>query len=308
MKNLYILGETTFDIIFKYQKPLDAKVGGSQLNTAISAGRLGLPVYFISQFGSDKTGDISLEFMKKNGINTRYVHRNEGNSRLALAFLDEENNAEYNFYEGVSYVEKPLPVVNRYDLILFGSSFALRSDVRDGIIDFLNSANKNGATIIYDPNYRKSNSALLSKQKPYIEENMMLSTIVKGSDEDFKSIFNTNSAAAVWNKVKSYGIKGLVYTANKNGVNVYNQTQSLFYRVPEINPVSTIGAGDAFNAGLLFSFYRHQINETNAGQISADKWDSIIQTAIKFAQHVCMHYDNYISQDFADNYQKQPGN
>ena len=28
-------------------------------------------------------------------------------------------------------------------------------------------------------------------------------------------------------------------------------------------------------------------------------WDKIIRTAIQFAEHVCMSYENYLSWDFA---------
>jgi fructokinase len=50
------LGETTYDIIFKDSKPVDGRVGGSILNTAVSLGRLGIPVSMVALCGSDEIG------------------------------------------------------------------------------------------------------------------------------------------------------------------------------------------------------------------------------------------------------------
>ena len=92
MQNIYILGETTYDIIFKDNQPFEAKVGGSQLDTAISLGRLHLPVSFISHIGDDAVGEISTSFIKENGIDDSYIIRHEGASRIALAFLNKNND------------------------------------------------------------------------------------------------------------------------------------------------------------------------------------------------------------------------
>ena len=53
MRKIYAIGETVCDLIFKDDKPLAAKAGGSMLNASISLGRLKLPVNFISEFGND---------------------------------------------------------------------------------------------------------------------------------------------------------------------------------------------------------------------------------------------------------------
>ena len=59
-RNVYTIGEATFDIIFKDSKPKDAKVGGSVLNTSVSLGRLGILVNFISAFGNDEVGNMAM--------------------------------------------------------------------------------------------------------------------------------------------------------------------------------------------------------------------------------------------------------
>ena len=90
MGKVYSVGETTYDIIFRNGQPTGAVVGGSMLNTSVTLGRLGIPVNFISRMGNDQIGNLSLKFLEENGVNCDYVTRFDGNSRLALAFLDDE--------------------------------------------------------------------------------------------------------------------------------------------------------------------------------------------------------------------------
>ncbi len=66
----------------------------------------------------------------------------------------------------------------------------------------------------------------------------------------------------------------LVYTANSEGV--YVRTVSYYgkFRVKAIKPVSTIGAGDNFNAGMMAAIYMNQITSDTArtdGRGSLDK-------------------------------------
>lgn len=298
-RKIIILGETTYDIIFKNNKPVDAKVGGSQLNTAISLGRLGHKVIFVSAFGNDRLGDNSLDFIAENGVETSNISRYEGNSRLAIAFLDEKNNADYSFYKSTGNATLQYPEIGQGDIVLFGSSFALGDDKREDLTCFLSKAKKAGGIIIYDPNFRKSNLSRLDELMPVMEENMRYSTILKGSDEDFLNIFNVTSPPEVWDRLKKYSCSCMLYTAGANGVSV--QPSGIgYFNVPAIKPVSTIGAGDSFTAGLIHGLITCQIHAREVANIPGHTWEELVSMANAFAQHVCMGYDNYISMDFAN--------
>ena len=134
MRKIYTIGETVLDIVFKNQLPVAAKAGGSMLNTAVSLGRLGLPIHFISEYGTDTVGDMIDGFLTSNGVDTRFVyHYSDGKSALALAFLDEKNNANYSFYK--AYPTKRLDVsfreVQSNDIIMFGSFYGITYEIRD---------------------------------------------------------------------------------------------------------------------------------------------------------------------------------
>lgn len=96
MRKVIGIGETILDIIFRGNQPHAAIPGGSVFNGLVSLGRLGVDVLFISEIGNDRVGDIIQNFMQENHISTRYVDRfPDGKSPLSLAFLDENQDAQY---------------------------------------------------------------------------------------------------------------------------------------------------------------------------------------------------------------------
>lgn len=301
MRKIYGVGETVLDIIFKGGQPQAAKAGGSVLNSAVSMGRMGLPVSFISEYGIDDVGELIDSFLNENGVNTSSVHRFEdGSTSLALAFLNEKNDAHYTFYKDFpgKRLDIEFPLLQKDDILQFGSFYAIWPEIRLRIKKFVQTSHDRGALVLYDPNFRKSHLSELGSLKPLIVENMRMSSLIRGSDEDFVNIFRVNSADEAWEVVKNYS-SCLVYTANTEGVYVRTNSFSGKFPVKRITPVSTIGAGDNFNAGILTSIYRNNITAEQLATIGNNEWEKIIETAVDFATHVCLSYENYISEEFA---------
>ena len=302
MRKIFGIGETVLDIIFKNGQPQAAKAGGSVLNSVVSMGRMGLPVSFISEYGLDEVGRLIDNFLKNNGVDTSHVHRfYQGSTALALAFLDEKNDAHYSFYKDFpgKRLDLVFPVIEPDDIVQCGSFYAIWPEIREKFKNFINSANEKGGLIIYDPNFRKTHLSELNLLKPLIIENMQMATLVRGSDEDFKNIFDVNNPDEAWEIVRNY-CKCLVYTANVEGVFIRTRNYSGKFPVQKITPVSTIGAGDNFNAGIITSLYRKNIRKEQLGNLNEREWSEVIETAVAFATHVCMSYENYISPEFAE--------
>jgi fructokinase len=301
MRKIYGIGETVLDIIFKENKPQAAKAGGSVLNSVVSMGRMNLPVSFISEYGLDDVGNLIDNFLNENGVDSSSVHRfKNGSTSLALAFLDAKNDAHYTFYK--DFPEKRLdiefPVIMKDDIVQCGSFYAIWPEIREKFKKFVTQAKDNGALILYDPNFRPTHVSELNTLKPLIIENMKMTSLLRGSDEDFFNIFGTNTPDEAWDVVKKY-CNCLVYTANTEGVYVRTTSFSGKFPVKKITPVSTIGAGDNFNAGMLTSIYRNNIKKDQLEKLAKKEWEEIIGTAVAFATHVCMSYENYISEEFA---------
>lgn len=305
MRNIYAVGETVYDIIFKNNKPVDAKPGGALLNTSISLGRLGTNSFLVGDLADDKIGNLTLQFLEDNNVNTEYIYRyTDAKSRLALAFLNDDNSPSYSFYKirktGKAELIFPEPALN--DIVLFGSFYGMKNEIREGLVNFLKKARKNGSIIIYDPNFRAAHKDMLKDVMPMIEENMKLAHIIKGSDEDFLNIFGKDNAPGTYKIVRNLTDASLIYTANRHGVWLHTKNYSKHYDALAIDPVSTVGAGDTFMAGIAYSIIKNNLIFDDPEKISREYWDKIIRTSINFSGHVCMEYDNYVTPKFAEKY------
>lgn len=301
MREIYGIGETVLDIIFKNGQPQAAKPGGAMLNSIVSLGRLGLPVHFISEYADDDVGRLIDGFLNDNGVDTSNVcHYKDGKTKLALAFLNDRNDASYTFYE--KYSEKRLdtkfPLISKEDIILCGSIYSITGDIRPKFRDFISSGSENGALVIYDPNFRSAHRHELERLKPMIIENMQMSSLIRGSDEDFRNIFGTGTPDEAW-KIVSNHCNCLVYTANAEGVFVRTTSFKGEFPVKKITPVSTIGAGDNFNAGMMAAIFLNNISRHQIYEMGKPEWSKVISMGIDFATEVCMSYENYISKKFA---------
>ncbi len=295
---IYTIGETTYDIVFQEGIPKTALVGGSMLNTSVSLGRLGLPVSFISRMGNDKIGDLSIHFLNENNVDTSLIARFEGNSRISLAFLDEMKNATYQFYKGQEASELHFPKLSTGDMVLFGSTQALHENGRNELLLFLKQARDLEVITLYDPNIRNFSPQEMPKIKKKVEENILLTKILKGSVTDFQMIYHSDDPDTLFSLANRSGAEVLVLTSAQFPVELRTKDLSKSYPVPEINPISTIGAGDTFSAGLMYGFSRLGIGTEQLRNIKEEQWDQIIAYAISFSSAVCLSKDNYISREF----------
>lgn len=304
MKKIFAIGESLIDIIFRDGQPQAAKPGGSMLNSSVSLGRAGLPVYLITEYAKDNVGDLIDRFLRENNVSTDHISRyDNGKTSLAMAFLDENNNARYTFYKDYppERMKIRVPSITKDDILLYGSIYSVTSGIRTFFSKVLEKAAEKDAMLIYDPNFRAAHLKELQALKPMIMENIRAASLIRGSDEDFRNIFKTTGPDDTWAKIRKY-CSCLIYTENSKGVHVKTPSVSAIYPVKKITPVSTIGAGDNFNAGLIASFYSDNIGRSDLNTLGSQEWGRYISVAVEFASNVCLSYENYIDGAFARMY------
>lgn len=298
---VYGIGETIYDIIFKDGKPLTGHPGGSTFNCMISLGRCGIKGAFISETGKDMIGDMIIRFLEENNLSGQYVNQFDGGkSALALAFLNDDNDAVYNFYKDYPNQRLQLdpPLIEKKDILVFGSFFALNRQVRPLVKKIVEQANQAGSIIYYDPNYRATHLQNRDELIDTLIENYKLSTIIRASDEDFKHIYPVKRLDEVYEEISQY-CPNLICTANKKDVWVFTNAFKLKIPVPQIKPLSTVGAGDSFNAGLVYALIHNNIRLKDVNTLAPETWKKLVNTAIQFATEVCLSYENFVTREFA---------
>ncbi|MBQ7734630.1 MAG: carbohydrate kinase, partial [Bacteroidales bacterium] len=141
------------------------------------------------------------------------------------------------------------------------------------------------AWLYYDVNFRKNHIADLPDVMPHIEENMQLADVVRGSMEDFEYLFGLKAGEAIYERVSRY-CQTLILTDGARQIQVYTPGGCETYPVQPIETVSTVGAGDNFNAGYIYA--KMQGIDDQARRIAmAQRW----------SQDVCRQLGNNISDE-----------
>ncbi len=305
MRKVIGIGETVLDIIFKNNQPIGAYPGGSTFNAIISMARAGVSTTFISEAGHDRVGQNIIAFLKENGVNAENVNVfPESKSPISLAFLNEHNDAEYIFYKDHPHdqLDFSYPEINADDIVLFGSFYAVNPVIRPQVVGLLDYARSHGAIIYYDVNFRPSHKDEVMKITPNFLENLEYADIVRGSKEDFDVLYRMQDPDKVYNAEISFYCKKFIYTQGAQPVELRaDGGLKKSYPAIETPTVSTIGAGDNFNAGFIYGLMKYGITRRDIEQgLSEAQWDEVIHSAQEFSADCCKSIFNYVSKEFGD--------
>lgn len=303
MRKVIGIGETVLDIIFKGDQPVGAVPGGSTFNSVISLGRAGVEATFISEAGNDRVGRRIIRFLEENGVDASHINvYPDSKSPLSLAFLNENNDAEYIFYKDHprDQLDFTYPGVQKDDIVIFGSYYAVNPVIRPQVTGFLDYARSHGAIIYYDVNYRASHRNEVMKLTPNILENLEYADIVRGSCEDFEIMFGKTDPDAVYRSQISFYCKKFIYTHGSHPVELRaDGGLRKQYPVVPAETVSTIGAGDNFNAGFVYGLIRYGITREAIGRgLAEEQWDNLIRCAQQFSANCCRSINNSIDKEF----------
>ena len=303
MRKVIGIGETVLDIIFKNEQPVSAVPGGSVYNGIISLGRAGVPAAFVSEVGNDRIGERTVAFLRENGVDASLVNSYKGTkSPISLAFLNDRNDAEYIFYKDHPHdrLDYVTPEISRDDIVMIGSYYAVNPVIRPQVAALLNAARDKGAIIYYDVNFRAAHADEVMKLTPNILENFEYADIVRGSREDFNVMYGMDSPDKVYNSEISFYCKKFIYTDGAAAVELRGDGGlRKSYPVTGTQTVSTIGAGDNFNAGLVYGLVKYGVTrDMMDGAISEETWDGIMRCALAFSANCCKSIDNSIDMAF----------
>lgn len=292
---IYTLGETLLDIIFEQNGQVSATPGGAMLNVSVSLVRKGASVSLISELGDDKAGEIIKGFLNETGVCTQLISCYPMcKTSLALAFLDEQAKPTYQFYKSYPEVRLLRTKIKftKNDYLLFGSVYSLDEAIRYDIKTIVKAAKSQNAVVVYDPNIRHAYHMSDSKLREAVSQNIAIADIIKGSDEDFFNIFGEGNPGIWVEQIKAINTEAVVIiTLGEKGSRVYYGSKTISCSAQKVNVISTVGAGDAFSAGLLYKLDEMKKKPT---KLTGDEWYKLLNVATFWASSVCASKENYI--------------
>jgi len=291
-------GEALIDMI---KKPFPGSTegfiplpGGSPYNTAITIGRMGVPVKFLGRLSNDFFGEILIKRLQENNAGCELIKRTDQNTTLAFVKLEKGKEPEYVFYtEGTadcSFSVKDLPkkLPDDTKCILFGSISMTIEPIASTIETFIfkeGKVKKEKPVISFDPNIRsfmiKNKAAYLKRFEKWIS----FCTIVKISEADFEFLYPKLNAEKGLSKILELGAKLAICTLGSNGAIAMlcrkdGSIIKISVKALKVSVKDTIGAGDTFHGAFLSWL---EINNKMSRCDITDLSEKDLQDALLFA-------------------------
>ena len=289
--NVVMLGEAVFDFTGLGQFMFQGYPGGSPLNTAIAAARMGARSAVVTQLSTDLFGVELLRHLVANNVDTRYIERSSRAS--SLAFVSEIcGDAHFQFVgEGSAdryYDPTPRPVFHDdVEILCLAPLTCFSEPAHQANLDLIRS-HRSRVMVVLDPTVRPALFPDRARWHELFEEILPLVDLVKGSDQDFEWLYPNRSfaeSAAAW---LEKGPRVVIVTRGEAGVEVIrSNSPTLHEDAPRIVVADTIGAGDTFNGTLFATLLQagHTIDDLTAYDEPA--WHALLARCARAAAINC---------------------
>ena len=183
------------------------------------------------------------------------------------------------------------------DIVTLGGSLPEGLSLADAK-DFVRRLTARGLRVVIDS---RSFSAMdLLELRPWL---------IKPNEQEFRAMagpcvleedgtLSIGKAAAVMNGLHGCGIENVMLSLGSRGALLCCSEGSYYAKGPELEAVSTIGAGDNFNAGFSCALVWQGISKHQLYTLDQQGWGRLIDVACQFAGEACRSTQNYISVAF----------
>lgn len=256
----------------------NAYVGGSPLNIAVGASRLGLKSALLTAVGEDKVGDFVLNFLKREGVETKFIPVKSGARTSAVVLgIEPPDNFPLVYYRD-NCADSKLTIddvikadIGRFRMLEVSATALNVEPSRSAAFFAAEEAVKNGVPVLLDIDFRADQWHDPRAFGVMVRAFLRYCTIAIGTEEevlaamlsDPKQIVIKNQQISApeisgdindaIEKILKSGLEALVMKRGPEGTSVHFPDQSKI-EVPgfSVEVVNVLGAGDAFAAGFIY--------------------------------------------------------
>lgn len=258
------IGEALMDVV---ATPTSTKeyCGGSPMNVAVGLGRLGENVQLLTRIGRDARGERMTKHLRESNVTLAEGSVGDTVTSSSTATIDADGVAKYDFQ--IEWSLDSVPSLPESTIVHTGSIGSFLEPGSTQLRHLLGQVSPT-TVITFDPNIRPSLQPSHEAGLAVVEKIAALATVIKLSDEDAEWLYGETAPDAVIDTLLSYGPGLAVLTRGPHGALLATPTERLSIAGHVVAVSDTIGAGDSFMSGLIYTIA--SLLDENPGLMMAD--------------------------------------
>jgi fructokinase len=271
--------------------------GGSSLNVAVGAARLGSEVVFAGSFATDPLAQRIRSFLTDNGVGLDVSVDTPAQTTIAMTtFVNFE--PRYSFYASpASYGFLP-PSIASHDHIInasvihAGSLGILENQTFDAMREAVKATR---GVVTLDPNVRPAMVTDWDEFRRRIGSLIAHADIVKYSLEDIEAMYPDTPPENIALATIDQGVRAVIITRAADGAEVFTPHGSSTLPIPPGHQVrDTTGGGDSTMAAMIHQVNRHGLPDSH------DAWEHVVSQALIVAALACSRPGGAIAMPTAE--------
>jgi fructokinase len=293
---LTVLGEALIDLVPSGPPgSYEARAGGSPFNVAVGLARLRNHTALMARLSDHGFGRILRSAAAAEGIDLRAAPHATQPTTLAVVFLDEAARASYEFYlEGTADWQWTTAELGRLhsdaEVLHFGSLASWTAPGSERIAALVRDVHATGRVLVsYDPNVRPPVVGARARARELVERSARHAHVVKASREDIDWLYPGRAVDEISARWNALGAALVVVTDGPHGATAHRAGGEPLRRPGRaVSIVDTIGAGDAFTAGMLSGLVRRGLHvPARAADLSDAALADILDEAVLVSSVTC---------------------
>jgi len=291
-----VLGEALIDLVPRGRAgEYQAHPGGSPFNVAVGLARLGNRTALMARLGASAFGRLLHDAAEAEGIDLSAAPNAAEPATLAVVSVNEPASVSYDFYlDGTADWQWTRTEIREIpddtEVMHFGSIASWTppgSKLIDSVVQELHASGE--VLVSYDPNIRSAVLGAPGRGRQYVERGVHRAHVVKASREDLEWLYPSRSVEEVAGRWNAAGAPLVVITDGANGAIAYREGSVPLHRPGRaVHVVDTIGAGDAFTAGLLNGLVRRHLHApASVATISDAALTDVLDEAVLVSALTC---------------------
>jgi fructokinase len=247
--------------------------GGALANVAVAAARAGAEAGLAGAAGDDEWGRWLRERLEREGVDLRFFELlDDTQTPIAFASFDESREPTFQIYGDAieiavaSTASRLEPMIEAATALVFSSTTLATHDERRVTLRARELAREGGARVCFDPNIRPNRWG--GDARPAAEASRELiegSFLVRANRGEAMAIAGVDDPREAADRIAELGAELAVVTLGAEGAVIRGACEAEA-PAPEVEVVSTLGAGDAFMGTLVAEIAKRDWDPGRAGE------------------------------------------